>query len=218
MAACMTTILVTGFGRFPGAPDNPTTDLVRDLMRRRRPALAGVRLVGHVFATQYEAVDRELPRLLARDKPDVVVLLGVAMRADRVRLELVARNRVSVLVPDAGGARPARTTIAPEAPFFRPGRFPTATLRAALRARGIAVALSRNAGGYLCNYAYWHALDAAGGPGGPRLVAFVHVPPLHRLGHTGPAHASRRCHVARERARLVAAIEALLVAAARPSR
>lgn len=208
------TILLTGFGRFPGAAYNPTADLVRDLIRTRRPALAGVRIVGHVFETRWDAVDRDLAALLARETPDVIVLLGVATRADRVRLELVARNRTTVLFPDADGTRSDVISIAPGAPFVRRGRFPTARLAAALRQAGIAPALSRNAGGYLCNYSYWRALEAADRPGGPRHVVFVHVPPLHRLGRGGrtPSH---RCHVARERARLVAALQSLLVAAAR---
>ncbi|NVO14716.1 MAG: pyroglutamyl-peptidase I [Rhodoplanes sp.] len=209
----MTTILVTGFGRFPGAPFNPTEAIVAQLLRRRRPTLAGVRLVGHVFETRYAAVDRDLPALLAREKPDAIVLLGVATRADRMRLELTARNRVSVLFPDAGGARPARQTIAPGVSFFSRGMFPEAALRAALRSAGIDAALSKNAGGYLCNYAYWRALEAAAQPHGPRHVVFVHVPPLHRLGRTGTPPISRRCHVAQRRARFVAAIEQLLVAA-----
>jgi len=65
----MPTVLITGFGPFPGAPVNPTTPLVRKLARLRRPGLANVRLVGHIFATSYSAVDRELPRLVARHKP-----------------------------------------------------------------------------------------------------------------------------------------------------
>lgn len=207
------TILITGFGRFPGAAYNPTADLVHDLIRRRRPALAGMRIVGHVFETRWDAVDRDLPALLAREAPDVIVLLGVATRADRVRLELVARNRTTVLAPDAGGARRGVTSIAPGAPFVRRGRFPLARLAAALGRAGITPALSRHAGGYLCNYSYWRALEAADRPGGPRCVVFVHVPPLHRLGR-GRRAPSRRCHVARERARLVAALEQLIVVAA----
>ena len=61
----MTTILVTGFGPFPGAPFNPTGPLVQRLARVRRPALADVTIVPHVFATSYAAVDRELPALIA---------------------------------------------------------------------------------------------------------------------------------------------------------
>jgi pyroglutamyl-peptidase len=208
----MTTILVTGFGRFPGAAVNPTEAIVRDLMKRRRPAVAGVRLVGHAFPTTWDAVDRDLPALLTREMPDAIVMLGVATRSDRVRLELVARNRRTVLLPDAGGTRGDVTRIEPGAPFFSRGRCPAPRLHAALRAAGIDAVLSRNAGGYLCNYAYWRALEATKAPGGPRLVVFVHVPPLHRLGNrtrTPP----RRSHVVRERTRLVAAIESLIVAA-----
>ena len=59
------TILITGFGPFPGAPFNPTGALVTELARRRIPALRHIRRVAHVFATSYAAVDRELPALLA---------------------------------------------------------------------------------------------------------------------------------------------------------
>lgn len=40
--------------------------------------------------------------------------------------------------------------------------------------------LSRNAGGYLCNYVYWRTLEAAKKQDGPKLVAFVHIPPIRR--------------------------------------
>jgi pyroglutamyl-peptidase len=41
------TILVTGFGPFPGAPFNPTGPLVERLARLRRPALANTKIVLH---------------------------------------------------------------------------------------------------------------------------------------------------------------------------
>ena len=66
------TILLTGFGPFPGAPSNPTGVLVQRLAYLRRPALADVRLVPHVFSTSYRAVDSDLPHLLADLKPDGV--------------------------------------------------------------------------------------------------------------------------------------------------
>jgi len=170
----MAAILITGFGRFPGAPFNPTIGLVGRLERSRRPALADVRVVTHVFATRYAAVDRELPAPIARENPDAILLFGVAMRAERVRIERIARNRVSLLFPDAGGAKPRLATIALNAPRWRAGRFCLQRLLAAVRSTGVPVEASRNAGFYLCNYAYWRALDAAARAGGPRLVVFVH--------------------------------------------
>ena len=52
------TILITGFGPFPGVPFNPTGPLVKRLARLRRPALAAVKIVPHIFPTRYAAVDR----------------------------------------------------------------------------------------------------------------------------------------------------------------
>jgi pyroglutamyl-peptidase len=170
-------ILITGFGRFPGSPVNPSGLVAARLARRRRPALAGARLVAHVFATRYDAVDHELPVLLAREQPDIVVMFGVATRARQVRIEARARNRVAVLFPDAGGYRPTARTISPGADARR-NPLPLARLVKAARAAGVAAVRSRNAGTYLCNYVYWRALEAADRPGGPGLVIFIHVPPI----------------------------------------
>jgi pyroglutamyl-peptidase len=171
------TILVAGFGRFPGSPVNPSGRVAIRLAGRRRPALAATRRVAHVFATRYDAVDRELPALIARERPDIVLLFGVATRARHLRIEELARNRVSVLFPDAGGHRPTALAIAPDAATRR-NPIALARLVMAARSTGLAAARSRNAGTYLCNYAYWRALEAAGVPGGPRLAVFIHVPPI----------------------------------------
>jgi pyroglutamyl-peptidase len=172
----MRTILITGFGRFPGSPVNPSGVVATRLARRRRPALAGTRRIAHVFATRYEAVDRELPILLTREKPDIVVMFGVATRSRQVRIEAHARNRIA-LFPDAGRFRPATQTIAPGQEALR-NPLPLARLVKAARTAGVATTRSRNAGSYLCNYAYWRGLEAGSQPGGPDAVIFIHVPPV----------------------------------------
>jgi pyroglutamyl-peptidase len=170
------TILITGFGRFPGAPVNPAGLVAARLVRRRRPALAGTRRVAHVFATRYDAVDRELPALLTQVKPDIVVMFGVATRARAVRVEQRALNRIARF-PDAGGHRPAAPTIAPQRDALR-NPVPVARLVKAARMAGVAAVPSRNAGTYLCNFLYWRALEAAGRTDGPSMVIFIHLPPV----------------------------------------
>ena len=172
----MRTILITGFGRFPGAPVNPSGLMATRLVRRRRPAFAATRRIAHVFATRYDAVDRELSALLKQEKPDIVVMFGVATRSHRVRIEERARNRIAMF-PDAGGHRPVTRTIAPHRDAQR-NPLPVTRLVKAARTAGVVAAPSRNAGAYLCNYVYWRALEAAAGPDGPGLVVFVHVPPV----------------------------------------
>ncbi len=100
-------VLITGFGPFPGAPFNPSAALAKALACRRRPALAGIERSTYVFATTYASVDRELPKLFAqKQKPDVVLMFGVAGRRRQLCIETRACNAVSLLFPDAAGHRP----------------------------------------------------------------------------------------------------------------
>jgi pyroglutamyl-peptidase len=168
-----TTILLTGFGPFPGAPHNPTEALVEELVRRRHPAFANVRRIGHVFRVSYETVDRELPALIARERPDALIMFGLATRAPHLRLETRARNAITRSVADAGGCIPAAAKIAPDGPPALRLRSPARQLVMAARKTAVPVALSHNAGTYLCNYLCWRAAELADGP---RLSAFVHVP------------------------------------------
>jgi pyroglutamyl-peptidase len=172
-----TTLLITGFGRFPGAPCNPTEPLVTDLARTRRPALTNVRAAFHVFPTSYAAVDTQLPVLIAEHRPDVIVMFGLAGRTKALRVEMQARNRATQVFPDIDGKVPKRGTIRLDVGALR-GRAPFARLVAAARATGLSARLSRDAGDYLCNYGYWRALEAAAQPGGPAVVVFVHIPRL----------------------------------------
>ncbi len=105
-------ILVTGFGVFPGAPFNPTQPLVKRLLRLRRPAFSDVELTGHIFPVTYKAVDRELPQLLTKHRPQALLMFGLANRTPYVRIETRARNAVTTLWPDADHARVRKGSIA----------------------------------------------------------------------------------------------------------
>jgi pyroglutamyl-peptidase len=173
------TILLTGFGPFRGAPFNPTGPLVKELAGARIPGWRHIRRVAHVFSTSYEAVDRELPALLARERPDALVMFGLALRRRHISIETHARNALTRAVPDVSGHLPAASLIAPGARAALSLRGPAHRLVAAVRMAGMQAALSGDAGSYLCNYLCWRAGEAAGREGIPRLVAFVHVPNVH---------------------------------------
>jgi pyroglutamyl-peptidase len=203
-------ILIAGFGPFPGAPFNPSALLTAALRRRRRPALSGVKIESHVFATAYAAVDRDLRRLLAR-KPDAVLIFGLAAGRPHICIETHARNAVSLLSPDSSGRRPQRPTIDASEPRSRSGNAPTAYLLNALRRSSAPARLSRDAGRYLCNYAYWQALRHV--EGNRPLVQFVHIPRTRVAARHG-AFKQRRPSLAQ----LTAACEGLLIALVAASR
>lgn len=205
----MVSILITGFGPFPGASVNPSAVLAQRLASRRRPAFAGVVRFAHVFRTSYAAVDAELPRLIAQRQPNVVLLLGVAGRTPHLRVETRAQNRLSLTFADADGVAPAGPSIRPglaaaqgRAPFHR-------LVRAAQSAR-VRARVSRDAGRYLCNFAYWRAIEETAGHAQPPLVTFVHVP--HVRGGSGGG--KRRFNMA-DLARASEAILMALITAAR---
>lgn len=175
----MPTILITGFGPFPGAPYNPTELLVRQLGRLRRPALHDITIVTHIFTTSYAAVDDELLALIAQHKPDALLMFGLAARTKFIRIEMRARNALALL-PDATNAALKRHSIAPGAPPARTMAAPMQHFLAAARQARMPAAFSRDAGRYLCNYLCWRAAEAVARPNGPRLAAFVHVPLVGR--------------------------------------
>jgi pyroglutamyl-peptidase len=167
-------ILITGFGPFPGAPDNPTGPLVRALARNNRTA-SDVTIKAHVFQTRYAVVERALPRLLKSFRPDAVVMFGLANRSRAIRVETLARNRISA-TPDAGNTTPGPGRIDKAAPASLTVRAPATALLRAVERTGLPVRLSRSAGDYVCNFTLWQATRSAAEPQGPGLAAFIHVP------------------------------------------
>jgi len=183
-----------------------------ELTRRRIPALRHIRRVAHVFDTSYEAVDRELPALLARERPDALLMFGLAPRRRQIRIETRARNALTGMVPDASGHVPAAGMIAAGGRAALSLRALAPRLVVAVRAAGTPAALSSDAGSYLCNYLCWRASEAVERDGIPRLVTFVHIPHVqvpNVHANVRVAGASRLC---RPRSRLPITFDDLILA------
>jgi pyroglutamyl-peptidase len=212
----MTTILVTGFGRFHGSPINPSGALAVHLAAMRRPAFADIHRVAHVFPTSYAAVDQQLPSLVKQHRPNAIVMFGLATRTKHLRLEREARNQMLVLFPDATGFVPCERMIRPQGPARLRGRAAFSRLLAAMRASGITAALSHDAGRYVCNYGYWRAIESAMQPHGPAVVVFVHVPKV--LSRVRKRRVGRRRRRVPDFVDLVRAGEAIMRAVAAEAR
>jgi pyroglutamyl-peptidase len=162
-----------------------------------------------VFPTSYDAVDAELPVLIARETPAIVLMFGLAAGARNVRVETCARNVRSCSHHDVAGFLPSDDTIAPQGPPQLPLRVPASRFVAAARAAGAPAALSHDAGSYLCNYLCWRASEAAAMPRGPRLTAFIHVPKVR----PAPLRPTRNRQLPLRLGDLVAAGTAIMLAA-----
>ncbi len=211
-------ILVTGFGPFPGVPRNPSAALARAVGRLGRNGIAGSPVRVLVLPTSYAAIPALLEPALA-EGPAAVVMIGVARRAKRLRVEFRALNRASRLFPDASGRMPTTMALDPQGPARR-GAAMAARALAGLGRAGIAAVPSVDAGRYLCNASYFRALAE------PCPVLFLHIPPdppARPAGHGKPARNGKPArHVARKRRspsarlpRAVAEVARLLLVAGR---
>lgn len=177
-------ILLTGFTPFPGAPVNPTEHLVRHF-KANPPSLPDVEFRFGVLPVDYAAVVPALATLADGFDPDIAIHFGLANEATGFRLETTARNAISSPVPDNADRCPTHGEILAGANHHA-STLPLDAIAADLRGRGLPVALSDDAGGYLCNYVFYHS--AAGMCRGfpAPMTGFVHVPPVALPGAADP--------------------------------
>ena len=169
-------VLVAGFGPFPGVAKNPSGKLALDVAHSKRAAATGAKITGIVIPTVYRDVFSILSRVLATEKPDAILLFGVAGSTPYLRIETRAVNAASRLHADAAGEKPARRALSADSPPILRVRGPARRLLAAARSADVPARLSIDAGRYICNAALFHCLDTRRQTGTPKLVAFVHIP------------------------------------------
>lgn len=172
-------ILLTGFGPFPGVPENVSKWLVEALAAS--PSRFGCDVHGEVLPTEWTEVAKRAPTLLHRHRPRLTIHFGLNPRARGFRVERSAHNRVHAR-HDARGALPAGAAVIEAGPARLDTGVPASQLVKHLKQNGFPAAASRSAGSYLCNFLYYLSLDWAAKQENRCHVCFVHIPPGPRQG------------------------------------
>ena len=116
--------------------------------------------------------------MIRREKPDAIVMLGLAATRKRICLEAIAIN---VDHEEGGKRRP----IVKRGPLALESQLPLDPLYRRLKKAGVPVAISHHAGTYVCNHLYYHALRLK------MPCVFVHVPPFRALAQARQVRAIR---------------------------
>jgi pyroglutamyl-peptidase len=182
------TIVLTGFGPFPGVPINATEMLVPQLAQAARTLFATHETVYEILPTQWEEAPARLRRLIGASDVELVLHFGVAQDVQGFQLELVGRN-LQTSLQDAVGELPKSTRVVEEGPDLLATTLPAERIAARLMGLGLPCKTSDNAGTYLCNALLYHSLSAAHATPEPHLAGFVHVP-ANLVGH-GPRAQNR---------------------------
>ena len=169
------TLLLTGFGPFPGAPINQTKPLVARLAERIRRRWPRLHVVTLILPTEWVRGPLLVEAALDRWQPDVALHFGVSGAAAGFDVEWVAENRVRAM-KDAAGHLPDVPHLAMDAGRHVTSRASANRIHRHLRRNGHSCRLSHHAGRYLCNAVYYHSLNHAALNAPNRIVAFVHVP------------------------------------------
>lgn len=186
------TILLTGFGPFPGVPVNATMDLVPQIAALSARAFPDVHIASEILPTDWRAAPQRLEALLAAHRPGLALHFGVSSRARGFEVEQRGRN-ICNGTPDAAGAPPAAGVVLAGAPEELRVTIPVQHVVGRLRQRGIPAFVSRDAGLYLCNATLFASLMLARGAPS-RRTGFIHVPTslaLARGATPGLARSSR---------------------------
>lgn len=167
--------LLTGFGSFPGVDDNPTARIVEYFAAKDRRGALSTR----VLPVSFQDTATLIPEVLRAEGPfDAALLLGVAARDHAFRLERLARNRSDSFTPDVDGCLSGFGAVVQGAPNIYETQAPLDTVKERIQLTGAPIVLSEDAGGYVCNHAYFTALHAIHQMGLPTLCLFLHVPPI----------------------------------------
>lgn len=186
-----TTILLTGFGPFPGMPENASAMLVTKLAHLAARRFRGRRVVSRVLPTDWEAAPARLADLYARERPKLALHFGVSGRTKGFAVETLARNKRGAM-PDAKGVLPSSPWIAADGPATLASRLPVVEIVARLAAQGLPARLSHNAGNYICNAVLYAALAQPQDPRSSVMTGFIHIPAtLRRQGEPVARNVSR---------------------------
>jgi pyroglutamyl-peptidase len=164
-------VLVTGFGPFPGVPDNATGPVVAALAGSA--AMPGIELVTEIIPVLWTFARGVARDAAARAKPHAILHFGVSKRLKGFEIETRAFN-LSGPKEDCAGSVWPRRPLDISGERMLEATLPPAILVRALRREGLPAQISKDPGRYLCNALfYWTLADAR--EGGP-LVSFIHMP------------------------------------------
>lgn len=149
--------------------DNPTQALVDHF--RSNPRLLPNSALLAMLDVDYRTVGPAIDALLAL-APAALVLTGYSGRAEGITLEAQASALCAADQPDAAGF-----VALPQAAPTLSTAIDLVSLQSVI-ARHAPCALSQDAGQYLCNFSYRHALARVTAQRLPTQVLFVHVPAI----------------------------------------
>lgn len=166
-------ILLYGFSGYLNFTRNPSRELVREMSRQQWP---GHEVTSIIFKVSYADVREQVLKVLKKGPFDAVVGFGLAPGGSLIRLEQAARNMCASPKPDRDGKTMRRRVILRKQPEVYRTSVKLFNLRKMLLKENIPAVISKDAGGYLCNFTYYLMSHHLRQNGSSAPCLFVHIP------------------------------------------
>ncbi|XP_055273697.1 pyroglutamyl-peptidase 1-like protein isoform X1 [Moschus berezovskii] len=165
-------VVVTGFGPFRQHLVNSSWEAVKELSKLGLGSDMEVELQTLQLPVDYREVKQRVARIWEDLQPQFVVHVGVDPAAKAIFLEQCSRNR-GYQDTDIRGFRPECGVCLTDGPEVIASEVSMKAVSRRAAVQGVEVAYSRDAGRYVCDYAYYLSLHHGNG-----CAALIHVPPL----------------------------------------
>ena len=159
----MKKLLITAFEPFGGSSRNASSEVLKRLPAELDGCTVEKLLLPVVFQAAAETA--------LRRPADCIFLLGEAGGRPTVTPEVKAVNLRNARIPDNAGRQPENEKILPEGPDEYRTAVPVVRITESMQAEGIPIAVSEDAGAYVCNDTFYLTGIRASVP-----VEFIHVP------------------------------------------
>ncbi len=169
-------VLLIGYSAFSGFQLNPSEEIATKL---DGTSINGYSVRSVVLPVSYHHVQSTLPRLLEEEQPGIALGIGLAPRAARPVIELVASNVASFRVRDEDGALVGYEYVAGSDLEAVRTTLPVSSILEECRRRGLDIAVGVSIGTYLCGIAGYYIMKYA--ETHKRIGGFIHIPPSTEL-------------------------------------
>lgn len=170
-------IMVTGFGRFLEHEENPTKELLTILPS----SIKGHPITKIELPVIYDECFNVLKGFIGRDKPDIIVMLGLAGGRKAITPERIAINLKDSTIPDNVGNKPHNQVIVEGAPIAYYSRLPLYKIIDRIQTKNIPATISNSAGLFVCNNIMYHVLHYLDVNNLDTMAGFIHVPYMDEM-------------------------------------
>jgi pyroglutamyl-peptidase len=167
-------VLITGFGPFPGVPDNISARIARQVGAAVRHRFPSSNIVTAELPTEWDVAPEHATELICDLQPALALHFGVSNLARGFVVETIARNEAGRV--DAAGILPLEAELEPFGPDHLPTQLPAGRIVSRLKRLGLPARLSRDAGTYLCNAVFYRSVLTQRELGYGGRSGFIHLP------------------------------------------